>query len=253
MRVFALSDIHVDFAFNARWIRQISRLDYRDDVLILAGDVAHKLALLDWCLRALVACFKKVLFVPGNHDLWVLGERNHKTSLHKSMEVAATVEASGASMEPFLSGDALIAPLFGWYDGTFGEPSAALKEIWMDYHACRWPTGFGPEQVGDHFARLNIALAPRSARRVITFSHFLPRLDLLPQSGVNRSRLLQPVMGSTRLEQQLRRLRSNVHVYGHSHINRSVEIDGVTYINNALGYPRETGIASRRLLCIDEI
>jgi len=33
--------------------------------------------------------------------------------LDKSLEVAATVEASGASMEPFLSGDALIAPLFG--------------------------------------------------------------------------------------------------------------------------------------------
>jgi hypothetical protein len=42
-------------------------------------------------------------------------------------------------------------------------------------------------------------------------------------------------------------------VYGHSHINRSVRIDGVDYVNNAFGYPGEERIAARRLLCIDEI
>jgi hypothetical protein len=43
-----------------------------------------------------------------------------------------------------------------------------------------------------------------------------------------------------------------MHVYGHSHINRRVEIDGVSYINNAFGYPSETAITSKRLLCIHE-
>ena len=32
--------------------------------------------------------------------------------------------------------------------------------------------------------------------------------------------------------------------------NRKVEIDGVTYINNAFGYPQETRIAKKELVCV---
>jgi hypothetical protein len=39
-------------------------------------------------------------------------------------------------------------------------------------------------------------------------------------------------------------------VYGHSHVNRDVAIDGVTYINNAFGYPRETRITAKALRCV---
>jgi predicted phosphodiesterase len=254
MRVFALSDIHVDYDVNARWIQGLSKSDYREDVLILAGDVTHKLSLLAWCLSALAARFKRVLFVPGNHELWVLGAADReKTSLQKFEEVAATVEANGASMQPLFTGSAVIAPLLGWYDYTFGKPSDELKEVWMDYRACRWPEGFGPDEAAVHFTRLNLPLALPSKFKVITFSHFLPRLDLVPEFVSRKHRMLDPVLGSTRLERQLRERNSSIHVYGHSHINRTTCIDGITYVNNAFGYPQEEGIASKRLLCIDEI
>ena len=64
----------------------------------------------------------------------------------------------------------------------------------------------------------------------------------------SKHRVLDPVLGSTRLEEQLRRLAPDIHVYGHSHINRNVRIDGIRYINNALGYPQESAIAARRLI-----
>ena len=88
---------------------------------------------------------------------------------------------------------------------------------------------------------------------VITFSHFLPRIDVMPRSVPDEVRILFPVLGTTLLEQQLRRLGSRLHVYGHSHLNRKVDIDGVSYINNAFGYPYETRIAAKRLLCIHEV
>ena len=96
-----MSEIHVDYKINANWIANVSVTDYRDDVLILAGDVTDSLPLFDWCLRTLVARFKRVLFVPGNHDLWVVREGIEKTSLQKFQEVAAVVQSSGASMQPF--------------------------------------------------------------------------------------------------------------------------------------------------------
>lgn len=251
-RIFALSDIHVDYDVNVQWLRALSSVDYRDDILILAGDVTHKLPELGSTLSALATRFAKVLFVPGNHELWVLGEAPERSSLEKFADVARVVAESGVSMQSYRQGDVLIAPLLGWYDYSFGQPSTDLYGMWMDYHACRWPPGFQPEDVAAHFTRLNRQINACDARKVITFSHFLPRIDLVPSYVSSRHRLLDPVLGSTRLEQQLRQLGSSIHVYGHSHINRRVSFDGVTYINNALGYPGEERITKRQLLCIDE-
>ena len=87
---------------------------------------------------------------------------------------------------------------------------------------------------------------------VITYSHFLPRIDVMPAYIPAASKFLYPVLGSKRLDGQLRNLNSRMHVYGHSHVNRHVKIDRVSYINNAFGYPNETMIALKRLKCIHE-
>jgi Icc-related predicted phosphoesterase len=87
---------------------------------------------------------------------------------------------------------------------------------------------------------------------VVTFSHFLPRIDVMPSYIPRHRRMLYPILGSDRLERQLRLFKPSIHVYGHSHVNREVEIEGVTYINNAFGYPEETRITAKRLLCIHE-
>jgi predicted phosphodiesterase len=252
-RVFAVSDIHVDFDANFQWVRQLSKADYRDDLLILAGDVTHHLAQLASCLNELATRFAQVLFVPGNHDVWVLGESPERTSLQKFADVAAVVERNGASMQPYRHGDVLIAPLLSWYDYSFGEPGFDLYNLWMDFRACRWPTNFEPKDVARYFMDQNLQISTQGASRVITFSHFLPRVDLIPAPVSSRHRLLDPVLGSTRIDQQLRQLGSSMHVYGHSHINRRIRIDGVTYINNALGYPGEEHFSTRQLLCIDEL
>jgi 3',5'-cyclic AMP phosphodiesterase CpdA len=252
MRVFALSDLHIDYESNAKWVGGLSTADYRDDVLILAGDVTDLLRSLDWCLRSLVARFRKVLFVPGNHELWVARERFAKTSLQKFYDVAAVVEACGASMQAFRTGSVSIFPLLGWYDYSFGEPSEELKSLWTDYHACLWPQGFDMPRIAAHFTALNTKQVAARGGTVITFSHFLPRLDLVPWYVPAERRVLDPVLGATCLEDQLRSLNPSIHVYGHSHINRNVEIDGVSYVNNAFGYPRETWMLAKQLLCIHE-
>jgi hypothetical protein len=77
----------------------------------------------------------------------------------------------------------------------------------------------------------------------------VPRLDLVPP-GRKVRRLLHPVLGSDSLDRQLRKVGPRLHVFGHHHINRSVQIDGVTYVNNAFGYPNER--TQKRLLCIHE-
>ncbi len=252
MRVFALSDIHIDYDVNAKWIANLSVADYQDDVLVLAGDVTDNLSLLEWCLGTLAKRFKKVLFVPGNHELWVLREDRGKSSFQKFDDVCAVVESSGASMQAFRRPGVSIIPLLSWYDYSFGQPSDDLKSTWMDYRACRWPAGYAEEDVAAHFAALNDGQVSPVGDKIITYSHFLPRIDVMPAYIPWAGRRLYSVLGSAQIDGQVRRLNADIHVYGHSHVNRHVKIDGVTYINNAFGYPSETWITSKSLMCIRE-
>ncbi|MFZ8957349.1 MAG: metallophosphoesterase, partial [Pseudohongiellaceae bacterium] len=57
MKVFAVSDLHVDYRENLDWIDSLSRDRYREDVLLLAGDVTDDLRLLGSTLRALKSRF----------------------------------------------------------------------------------------------------------------------------------------------------------------------------------------------------
>ncbi len=252
MRIFALSDIHVDFEANARWILSLSAQDYRDDFMILAGDVSDCLSLLAKNLEFLAYRFKKVFFVPGNHDLWVIRDGKCKTSFDKFTEIVAVMGNCGVSGAAFHGDTLSILPLLGWYDYSFGEPSTELTNAWADFLFCKWPENTGMKEVAYRFAAMNEPLVRPANNYVISFSHFVPRIDVMPDFISEPNRIVYPVLGSNLLERQIRRIRSDIHVYGHTHVNRRVEIDGAVYINNALGYPSETRIAARRLLCIHE-
>jgi hypothetical protein len=221
-------------------------------VLLLAGDLTDDISLLQRCLSTLSARFRKVLFVPGNHDLWVLRDPHTKDSLEKFNQVSQAAESCGASMSPFKDGAITVVPLLGWYDYSFGSPSDEFKSMWMDFYACRWPSGFGVRQIAAHFAAINDRHAVAVDATVITFSHFLPRIDVMPAFIPTSKRQLYPILGSTIIERQLRALKSCLHVYGHSHVNRRVTLEGVSYINNAFGYPQEAHIAAKELLCVYE-
>jgi predicted phosphodiesterase len=250
MRLFAVSDIHVDYPENAAWFSKLSRERYRDDVLILAGDVSDSLQLLDRTLDALARCFAKVFYVPGNHDLWVVRDLQGLSSFEKFHNVRAVAEKCGASTRLLRSPELSIIPLFGWYDYSFGEPSLELKEQWTDYLACSWPATYGAREITSHFIQMNEPVPTINSGTVITFSHFLPRIDLMPSQISERHRYLYPVLGSSLLDRQIRRVGATIHVYGHSHVNNRTTIDGITYINNAFGYPAERSFCARRLLCI---
>jgi hypothetical protein len=125
-----------------------------------------------------------------------------------------------------------------------------LRALSSCEHPCEYSHGL--KQIAAHFAALNNKDMAVDGDKTITFSHFLPRIDIMPHFIPAEKRRLYPVLGRLQLEDQLRRLKPSLHVYGHSHVNRKVTLDGVSYINNAFGYPHETGIALKRLLCIHE-
>ncbi len=251
MRVFAISDLHVDYRVNARWLESLPAREFIDDILIVAGDVSDCIERLGWCLRLLSGRFGKVLFVPGNHDLWVI-RNGGRSSFAKFDQVQRIADECDVATEPVHVGALSIVPLLGWYDYSFGNPGGELTRSWMDYHACLWPGTRDVREVAAFFVERNRRALSVENETVISFSHFLPRADLIPYRSTSRFRYLLPVLGTTLLEDQIRVLRPKIHVYGHSHVNAGTLIDGIWYCNHALGYPHETGIAARRLICIHE-
>ena len=251
MRVFAISDLHVDYEENKTWVEQISSRDYQRDVLICAGDISHRIAQVASTLKALRQRFAAVVYVPGNHELWVNGSGNENAnSLEKFKQVQRLAAEEDIRTGPLHLQEVSLVPLHGWYDYSFGQPSDELLGRWADYQLCLWPDGFNQAKITQYFLSQNQPFLQASRKPVISFSHFVPRSDLLPDSGGGH--FLRPVLGSGAIDEQIRQLGSFVHVYGHYHVNGRTERDGVIYINNALGYPREAAITAKRLLCIFE-
>jgi 3',5'-cyclic AMP phosphodiesterase CpdA len=238
MRILAISDLHTDFNENKSLLEQIPAVVHQDDILIAAGDISNNLDILRATLALLRSKFKKVFYVPGNHELWV--RREMHTSVEKFFRVLALCEALEVQTSPEKVDGVWIVPLFSWYNAQFDTDNSGDAESlggWADFYLCKWPAEIG--EVCKFFLKMNEPHLRSYDGPVISFSHFLPRRDLLPPTERLRFKGLPKVAGCTDLDDQIRRLQSVVHVFGHSHISCDRVIDGVRYIQNPLRYPRE--------------
>lgn len=257
MRVFAVSDIHIDYRANFNWLMDLSESEFTSDILILAGDISDKFQLQEKCFRKLQRCFRQVLYIPGNHDLWV-DKNETRTSLDKFAMLLRLADEFGIATRPCFFDGLAIVPLFAWYDFSFGDCSEYLQQRWMDFFLCRWSQEFEKlpaygrreNAVCEYFLAMNNPHRIIDQPRCISFSHFLPRIDVMPNYIPEIHRRLYPILGTSRLDHQIRALGSTLHIYGHSHVNRDVVIDGVRYVNSAYGNPGEERISAKNLLCV---
>ena len=239
MRIFASSDLHTDFKENWLLVQKVSSIAYQNDALIVAGDIADELEIIEETLLLLRSKFRHVLFVPGNHELWVRsGDCDSVEKLHLLLQWC---DESDIQTRPAKIDGLWIVPLFSWYHPSFDleddEEFSAELEGWADFHLCRWPAEV--HDISNFFLRMNEANIRPYDAPVISFSHFLPRRDLLPARETLKFKSLPKVAGCSSLDYQIRELNSIIHVFGHSHIDCDREIDGVRYVQNALRYPRE--------------
>jgi predicted phosphodiesterase len=240
MCIFAVSDLHTDFKANRLVLDELTRSGYSRDTLLVAGDIADRLEVIEDTLALLKSRFAKVFYTPGNHELWVRFDAHD--SVAKLKKVIELSERLGIETGPAKAEGVWVVPLFSWYEARFAGGEGADEEelrAWADFYFCKWP----PEMssVSEYFRDLNAGRLRSYEGEVITLSHFLPRRDLLPGVDGLRFKGLLKVAGSGWLDAQVRALNSSVHVFGHSHINCDRVMDGVRYVQNALRYPSERG------------
>eukprot|EP00668_Euglena_longa_P004897 GGOE01005738.1.p1 GENE.GGOE01005738.1~~GGOE01005738.1.p1 ORF type:complete len:292 (+),score=69.52 GGOE01005738.1:120-995(+) len=208
VRVFCVSDIHTDIPANLEWVHSICTSSYQRDVLICAGDISDNLAVVEETLGLLKKRFKEVFFVPGNHELWVLArdkECGIKDSLQKLEAILQLCQRQGVHTAPQCieaPGDEAmwIVPMLSWHHSSWDTepdvvdydvpgPEKMLRDFWL----CAWPSGMDPleDSIATHVDRLNDAVLAASGLDcasiaasglpIISFSHFLPFVELLPE------------------------------------------------------------------------
>ena len=239
----------MDYHENWAWVNNISKLEYQDDMLILAGDISNLTVLLKKVFQTLVKSFKKVFYVPGNHDLWTIKNGN-SDSLARFETLLKLAKDCGICTTPMIKKEIAIIPLFAWYDYSFADFSDELSHCWRDFTACKWPPGYDEKRITHFFLSLNEPLPILKNTYTISFSHFLPRIDLMPDYIPLEKQKIYPVLGTSLLERQIRQLGSKIHIYGHSHVNMQVKKNDIWYINNAFGYPNELHFTRKCLRCI---
>ncbi len=263
-KVFAISDLHIGNRANYEAVAELPR--FADDWLIIAGDVGETPSHLRRALDLLGERFARLIWVPGNHDLWTLPrDPSQSRGEQRYLELVEICRRRGVLTPedefPVWRGEdsqeVLIAPLFVLYDYSFRPNDIAADRVleWSMEHdilcadeALLHPDPYPSRQA---WCDARVALSEQRlasqlrGRPVVLVNHFPLRHDLVRLRLIPR---FSPWCGTRQTEDWHRRFGAVSVVYGHLHVRSSRLIDGVRFDEVSLGYPRdwrrERGLAS---------
>lgn len=244
-RIFAISDVHIDHAPQVvKWAEGISNTEFRHDILLVAGDLGDTFNAVKRGLELFKRKFRRVFYVPGNHDMWIRPNTQDSTKLKFKDSIAKLLsfldmcDSIGAEMMPAeVMQDVYVVPLLSWWSCTFDVGDPRPGDMVFDKY-CKWPMG----EEGAHKFFLNwndrfVSMINRlqkergRAGTVITFSHFLPCFDIFTSNAPVKA------SGCLALEDQVKALQAQLHIFGHTHMNFSHTCRGVTYQQHSLMSP----------------
>eukprot|EP00435_Cladocopium_sp_Y103_P015782 s551_g3.t2 len=256
-RLWAMSDIHTDKKENMQWILDLDPQEFQEDVLILAGDIANTMEVLQETLLLLKSRFSRIFFCPGNHDLWMQGWKNGN-SLDKLQAIVKFCKAEGIETAPGVvntgAGPLLVVPIFAWHHPQWDtEPELdewnvpPLEKTIVDYWATKWPADLRIDDgsVAEELDKLNASGFAEALKRrdefhgIVSFSHFVPRLEVNPEKRYLIPSSLAKAVGSLHLKKRVDELKPDVHIFGHTHFGYDMDVDGIRYLQAALGTPVE--------------
>ncbi|WP_027661298.1 metallophosphoesterase family protein [Salinispora fenicalii] len=254
--LLAISDLHVRHAENRTVVEQLHP-ESPEDWLLVAGDVGDTVAQVEWVLRLLAARFAKVLWSPGNHELWSLpadpvplrgaARYAHLVELCRKLGVVTPEDPYPVWEGP--GGPVTVAPLFLLYDYSWrpeglDTSQAALAEAYRTGIVCTDEYLLHPDPYESRSAWCAARVA-ETARRLAERDPALPTV-LMNHWPLRRepTRILRyPIFaqwcGTEATADWHRRFDAVAVVYGHLHIPRTTWYDGVRFEEVSVGYPRE--------------
>lgn len=258
MRLFGISDLHVDHRANRDAVAAMPPRP--DDWLVLAGDVCESVAALEWTLDTLAPRWAQLVWVPGNHELWTVprtGEGDRGEERYARLVAACRARGVLTPEDEYCAWPAApgirIAPIFLLYDYSFAPDGVVGADA-----ARAWAAEDGiaaadevllhpdPHPSREAWCRARLeATAPRLAAaaedaRLVLINHWPLRRDLVRIPRVPR---YAPWCGTRVTEDWHVRYRAEVVVSGHLHVRATDLRDGVRFEEVSLGYPRDWDLA----------
>ncbi|TDC98732.1 metallophosphoesterase [Saccharopolyspora terrae] len=254
--LLAISDLHVAADENKDIARKL-RPGSDHDSLLVAGDVGEMSDDITWALEMLAGRFEKVVWVPGNHELWtpkqdplqLRGEARYLELVRRCRELGVVTPEDDFPVWTGRGGPVTIAPLFVGYDYTFRPAGTSTTEEAL---AVAHESGV---VCTDEFLLHPDPYPSRDAWCRARVDHSEKRLAEcdpdLPTVLVNHYPLVrQPTdvlwypefaqwCGTVRTADWHVRHRAAAAIYGHLHIPRTTFYDGVRFQEVSIGYPRE--------------
>lgn len=253
MRLLAISDLHLKSTANREALAALPA--YPDDWLICAGDVAEALEEVEDGLRELTRRFARVIWVPGNHELYSrpargepVGEAKYRALVEVARRLGVDTPEDPFPVFPSPDRPTTIAPLFLLYDYSFRPADvtregvdawAAQEGIFPADERLLSPDPFESREawcwarVESSIARLNSELPPD--HRVVLVNHWTLRGDLVRIPRIPRFR---PWCGTKLTEDWHNRFNAEVVVTGHLHLRATDYRNDTRFEEVSLGYPK---------------
>lgn len=202
------------------------------------------------CLRELdAACGGRLLYVPGNHDIWCAPSDPGDSwdQWRRLLSFRGNLERGNRDL-----GEGLCAAgTGGWYDYSFAPPGpwnqddlrrgAWESARWRDADFARW--GAPDPEVCTGFVRLleeRLAEGAAAGLRPVVLTHVVPfaaAVDRRPEDPVWS--FCNAFMGSGRYGELAARFDAALAVFGHTHTRRRGAGEGLPYVCAPLGYVRQ--------------
>ncbi len=246
MRIGILSDIHVDLEHPepGKVVDGIAEAMEANAVetMIIAGDVANDFRLTLRTLRALERrTGARVLFVPGNHDIW--NEHHPRLNAWEIYEALREFPGNLANGPQELADGWVVIGDLGWYDYSFGG-DYTLEEfdrmqidgrLWQDKVKAVWnrPTR---EMHAYFYAKLEAQLKRYAAGRVVLVTHSVPLRGFTVQPPDPPWDYLNAFLGSAGYGDLALKYAAAYSICGHVHYRREQTIGRTAFICNCLNY-----------------
>ncbi|MGW6469748.1 metallophosphoesterase family protein [Streptomyces nigra] len=255
-QLLAVSDLHIGYEENRALVEGM-RPGTDDDWLLVAGDVAETVDDVTWALKTLARRFRRVVWVPGNHELWthpkdsvtLRGTARYEHLVEVCRDLGVTTPEDPYPVWDGPCGPVAVAPLFLLYDYSFLPAGCATKEEGLEYAhgtgvVCNDEFLLHPDPYPTRDAWCAARVAA-TERRLAALPEDLPTVlvNHYPLHRHPTDVLWYPEFamwcGTTRTADWHRRFRVAAMVYGHLHIPRTTWHEGVRFEEVSVGYPRE--------------
>lgn len=246
------SDLHVTWPANRERIARLQPAG-PGDWLIAAGDVAERIDVVVDTLAALRRRFARVIWTPGNHELFSRPSDRFKgrARYRRLVELLRDVGVDTPEDEYPVFGEVTVAPLFTLYDYSFRPPeldaaqalaAANLARATLDDELRIAPyvdiPAWSAERVAYSRRRLGDVTGP-----TLLANHW-------PLVVEPTQRLGKPEMalwcGTTATRSFAREFNAIGAVHGHLHMPGEIRVDGIPHLDVSLGYPFEQERMPRR-------